>query len=129
VKWRARQGAILERPKDSFEAGIQAEIRGHLRSLDEKGKRLFIEKHADLTALAALLLAPPYLSGLLDADVAFAKRKVDGHVDPEILKAMQDTAKAHTEAQAGWTRAIMLIAEGAGLTRDASGWRLPGEAA
>jgi hypothetical protein len=42
---------------------------------------------------------------------------------------MDETAKAHAEAQNGWMRAITLIAEGAGLQRTVNGWRLPGEAA
>ena len=78
----------------------------------------FLEKNAtDPVVAAALLTAPPFLSGLSDAELALVKHKVEQHVSPEIAEARDATLKAMKEAEAGWQRAIDKIAERAGLTK------------
>ena len=70
--------------------------------------------------------APPFLSGLTVADVAFVQTKVEQHVAPEIAKARDATLKAMKEAEQGWQRAVDKIGERAGLTKGADGtWRDP----
>jgi hypothetical protein len=97
-----------------------------VKSLDSKGRRLFIE-NAGPTELSAMLLAPSYLSGLAESELLAAKRKAEQHIDPKIRQAVADTAEAHNDVQSAWTRAIDTIARASGLQRDANGWRLPDE--
>ena len=87
----------------------------------------FLEKNAtDPVVAAALLTAPPFLSGLSDAELALVKHKVEQHISPEIAEARNATLKAMREAEQGWQRAIAKIGERAGLTKGADGtWRDP----
>ena len=85
----------------------------------------FLEKHAtDPVVASALLTAPPFLSGLSDAEMALVKHKVEQHISPDIAEARDATLKAMKEVEAGWQKAITKIAEHAGLTKEADGtWR------
>ena len=85
----------------------------------------FLEKNAtDPVVAAALLTAPPFLSGLSDAELALVKHKVEQHVSPEIAEARTATTKAIKDVEQGWQRAIDKIAERAGLTKASDGtWR------
>jgi hypothetical protein len=68
------------------------------------------------------LTAPPFLSGLSDAELAM----VEEHISPEIAEARAATLKAMKEAEQGWQRAIDKIGERAGLSKGADGtWRDP----
>jgi hypothetical protein len=57
------------------------------------------------------------------------KFKVEQHVPPEILEAREEKTKALAEAEHGWDRAQAVIAQRAGLVKDANGsWAEPVEA-
>ena len=108
---------LSEKPEqacDSYPVAVHQEIRRHVASLN--GSKLsFIEKHASDVAPTA----PSFLSGLTDAELAAVKAKADSHLDPKIIEARQQTQRSLTEVEAGWAKAIKLIAEKGGLTKDA----------
>jgi hypothetical protein len=60
-----------------------------------KNRMSFLEAHAsDPTVASAILTAPIFLSGLSDAEIAMVRLKVEQHIAPEIVEAMDATAKA-----------------------------------
>jgi len=94
--------------------------------------RQFVEKYAaDPVIASAILTAPTFLSGLSDAELTMVWHKVETHVDPAILEARDEAAKALEEAEAGWQRAQDLVAERGGLVKGADGFchEPPGKAA
>ena len=117
---------MVKPPSNIAEATVHAQIRDRLAAMKD-GRMGFLEKNAtDPVVAAALLTAPPFLSGLSDAELALVKHKVEQHVSPEIAEARDATLKAMKEAEAGWQRAIDKIAERAGLTKTPDGtWRDP----
>lgn len=59
-----------------------------------------------------------------------SKAKVEPHLDPAIVEAGKQAAKALSDVDAGWARVIKEIANKGGLTKDASGaWGAPKEEA
>ena len=124
AKWAEKTGLAVKPPSNFAEAMLQAEIRAHLAAM--KGSKTgFLGKHAtDPRVASAVLGAPPFLSGLTDADVAFIQKRVEQHLAPEIAEARDATLKALKEAEQGWQKAIDKIGERAGLTKGPDGtWR------
>jgi hypothetical protein len=83
-KWAEKTGLGVKPPSNTAEAMVQCEIRGHLATM--KGRKIgFLEKHAtDPRVASAILGAPPFLSGLTDAEVALVQPRIEQHVAPEI---------------------------------------------
>ena len=125
-QWNAKVGLVVKPPSNIAEATVHAQIRDRLAAMKD-GRMAFLEKNAtDPVMAAALLTAPPFLSGLSDAELALVKHKVEQHVSPEIAEARDATLRALKEAQVGWQRAIDKIGETAGLTKCPDGtWRDP----
>ena len=71
AKWAEKTGLAVKPPTNIAEAVMHSEIHAHLAAM--KDNRLgFLEKHVtDQRVASAILNAPPFLSGLTDADVAF----------------------------------------------------------
>jgi len=105
--------------------GAQSEVRAHLAAM--KGNKVsFVEKHAtDPRVASAVFGAPPFLSGLTEADVALMRTSIEQHVAPEVAKARDDTLKALQEAEQGWQKAIEKISERAGLSKVLTARGLP----
>lgn len=115
-QWKAKMGTVVKPPSNIAEATVHAQIRDRCTDMKD-GRMGFLEKNAtDPVVAAALLTAPPFLSGLSDAELALVRHKVEQHVSPEIAAARDATLKAMKEAEAGWQRAIEKIGERAGLT-------------
>jgi hypothetical protein len=123
-QWAAKVGLTIKAASNIHEATVHAQIRDRLAAMKD-GRMGFLEKNAtDPVVAAALLTAPPFLSGLSGAELALVKHKVEQHVSPEIAEARDATLKAAKEAEAGWQSAIRKIAERAGLTKSPNGtWR------
>ena len=88
-----------------------------------KGSKLgFVERHvSDPRVASAVLGAPPFLSGLTDAEIAVVQNRLEQQVAPEIADARDATLKAMKEAEEGWQRAMDKIAERGGLTKLSGG--------
>jgi hypothetical protein len=118
--WQGMTGATIKPAANIAEASIHAQIRDRLHAT--KDKMSFVEKYAgDPVVASAIMTAPLCLSGLSDAEVAMVRKKIESHVDPRIIEAREQTTKALKETEAGWQRAQQLIAERAGLRRNADG--------
>ena len=100
-QWKAKMGMVVKSPSNIAEATVHAQIRDRLAAMKD-GRMGLLEKNAtDPVVAAALLTAPPFLSGLSDAELALVKHKVEQHVSPEIAEARDATLKAMKEAEAG----------------------------
>ena len=85
-QWNAKVGLAVKPPSNIAEATVHAQIRDRLAAMED-GRMGFLEKNAtDPVVAAALLTAPPFLSGLSDAELALVKHKVEQHVAPELPK-------------------------------------------
>jgi hypothetical protein len=100
---------------------VHSEIRAHLAAM--KGSKLgFVEQHLkDPRVASPVLGAPPFLSGLTDAEVDVVRKRIEQQVAPEIAEARDATLKALEQAEQGWQRAINKIGEPAGLTKAPEG--------
>lgn len=120
AKWQEMVGMSIKPASNIAEASIHAQIRDRLHAA--KNKMSFVEQYAaDPVVASAIMTAPLCLSGLSDAEVAMVKKKIESHVDPRILEAREQVTKALKECEQGWQRAQQLIAERAGLRRNADG--------
>ena len=126
AKWSEETGLPTNPPSNIGDAMMQAEIRSHLAAM--KGSKMdFLAKHAiDPRVAAAVLGAPPFLSGLSDTEAVVVKRRIEQYVAPEVVKVREATLRALQEAEGGWQRALDKIGERAGLTKGPNGaWRDP----
>jgi hypothetical protein len=80
----------------------------------------FIDAHATEVA-AAVLTAPPFLTGLTPAEIRIVKQCVAARTNPEIAAAKQATTKALSETEAGWRAAVRQISARGGLTQVGNG--------
>ena len=94
AKWAEKTGLAIKPPSNIAEAMVQCEIRAHLAAM--KGSKVgFLEKHAtDPRVASAVLGAPPFLSGLTDAEVALVQTRVEQRVAPEVAEGRDATLKA-----------------------------------
>ncbi len=121
AKWEEKTGMVIKPPANIAEAVVYSEIRAHLAAMKEN-KVDFVERHlSDPRVTSAVLSAPPFLSGLTDAEIAVVQTRIEQHVAPEIAGARDATLKAVKEAEHGWQRAMDKIGERAGLTKGADG--------
>jgi hypothetical protein len=119
AKWEEQTGMTVKPPTNVAEAVVYSEIRAHLAAI--KGSKLgFVERHvSDQRVASAVIGAPPFLSGLTDAEVAVVRNRIEQHLAPEIAEARDATLKALEHAEQGWQRALDKIGERAGLAKGA----------
>jgi hypothetical protein len=105
-------------PEDIATATLHAQVRRHIADMknDEPAHRLsFIDKHYD-DVIDAVLTAPPFLSGLNDAEYNAVRQKFEKRVlGEEVSEAKAAAEKALQGAEKGWQRAIKVIAERGGI--------------
>ena len=118
--WAAKLGEIVKPAEDIATATVYAQIRDRVRDMD-KDRLAFLNEHAgDPVIASAILTAPAFLSGLSNTERAVVKRRIEKHfISPEIADAKAATEKALAEAEHGWSRAMELIAQSAGLEKAA----------
>jgi hypothetical protein len=129
-RWRAKAKAVIKKPDDACEVALHQEIRQHVSGLKDTERLSFIARTGDAAVLSALLLAPPFLSGLTKNEIAIvqakAKTLTESSLDPEIRKAKAATEGALADLNRGHRVAMKLIAERGGLVQDATGsWVVP----
>jgi hypothetical protein len=120
AKWEAKLSAVVKPPKDHGEAVIAAQIRDRLSNMsDMKDRMAFLQRHGgDPTVASAILLAPPFLSGLSDAELALVRSKIERvALPPEVIEAKAAVAKALAEVERGWLLANDKIASRGGLEK------------
>ena len=59
--------------------------------------------------------APPFVSGLTDAEVAFLSKNLEQHAPPEIIKERDFVQKALAEVERRWRGARARLAKRGGL--------------
>lgn len=125
--WAEKVGMTVKRAADVHEATVHAQIRDRLFAM--KDRMSFLEQNgADPVIGSALLTAPQFLSGLSDVELKMLRHKMETRVAPEIAAAKVDTARALAEAEEGWDRAQVVIAQRAGLVKNADGiWSQPAD--
>ena len=121
TKWDDEIGLTPQIPASIGESVQLSEIRSYISVM--KGNRVdFVAKHAsDPRVVAAVLGAPAFLSGLIDADINIVRSQVAKRVAPEIAVAKDATLKALLETEAGWRTAIRQISDRGGLGRPHDG--------
>lgn len=78
---------------------INTEIRNHVRDMPAEKRQKFLEDalaRKDVTTLTALLGAPAYLSGLMDAEVTYYTRKYHELNHPEVVQRLTALRGAKT---------------------------------
>jgi hypothetical protein len=108
---------VIKVAENIGEATIHAQVRERLAFMKKEDRLGFLEKHGgDPVLAAAVLSAPPFLSGLSDSELALIKHRIEKHLMPgEVAEAKAATEKALVEAERGWTRATELITQRGGL--------------
>ena len=96
-KWDEQLGLTPQQPGTFGDAMIQAEIRSHLASLKGGDRMAFIDAHATEVA-AAVISAPPFLSGLTPAELNIVKQRIEARANPEIAEAKVATTKGHARS-------------------------------
>jgi hypothetical protein len=129
AKWEAKLSALLRPPKDHGEAVVAAQIRDRLSNMSGmKDRMAFLEKHGgDPIVANAVLLAPPFLAGLSEHELALVRSKVERvALPPEIIEAKVAVAKALAEVERGWRLANDKIALRGGVAKGLDGaWSQP----
>jgi hypothetical protein len=121
AKWAERTGMATKPPTNIAEAVVQSEIRAHLAAIKDS-KMSFLQRHVtDPRVASAVLGAPPFLSGLTDAEIAVVQKRIEEHVAPEVAEARNATLKALEQAEQGWQRAMNKIGERSGLSKGPDG--------
>lgn len=114
AKWNDQLGVTPKKPTDVATAMMHAEIRSRV-SAQKPGDRLaFISGHVEDCG-AAILTAPPMLSGLSATELNIVRHTLEMRTNPEIAKAKQDTMQALAHAEQGFRNAVRTIRERAGL--------------
>ena len=114
AKWNDELGITPKLPTDPVVAMMHAEIRSRV-SAQKPGDRLaFISGHIEDCA-AAILTAPPMLSGMSATELNIVRHTLEMRTNPEIAKAKQDTMQALAHAEQGFRNAVRTIRERAGL--------------
>jgi hypothetical protein len=99
---------------------VHAQIRDRLFAI--KDRMTFLEQNGvDPVIASAVLTAPQFLSGLSEAELKMLRHKIETHISPEITAARQSSAQALAEVEQGWERAQAVIAQRAGLVKNAEG--------
>jgi hypothetical protein len=112
-RWANKLSEIIKPAEDPHGVALHAQIRDRVAALSKEDRLMFLTKHGDDPLVAsALLLAPPFLSNITDAEAAMIRAKMERiALSPEIIEARDATSKALAAAEKGWGRAISLIAQ------------------
>lgn len=123
--WAEKVGMTIKPASNIHEATVHAQIRDRLFAM--KDRMSFLEQNGvDPVIASAVLMAPQFLSGLTEAELKMLRHKIETHISPEITAARQSSAQALVEAEQGWERAQAVIAQRAGLVKNAEGtWSQP----
>lgn len=114
AKWNDELGVTPKLPTDVATAMMHAEIRSRV-SAQKPGDRLaYISGHIEDCG-AAILTAPPMLSGLSATELNIVRHTLELRTNPEVAKAKQDTMQALVHAEQGFRNAVRTIRERAGL--------------
>jgi hypothetical protein len=114
-KWADKVDQAIKRPApdDVATATMYAQVRRHIADMKEGGpahRLSFTDKHYD-DVIDAVLTAPPFLSGLNDAEYNVVRTKFERRIlGEEVVEAKAAAEKAMQEAERGWQRAIKAIA-------------------
>ena len=82
-KWDDQLKAALKPAANEVEAALHGEIRRYVAGLKDKQRLAFLEQNAsDPIVAAAVLEAPPFLTGLTSAEAAMIKHKIEASVLP-----------------------------------------------
>jgi hypothetical protein len=123
-KWEAKVSTVVRPPKDHGEAVVAAQIRDRLSNTsDVKDRMAFLEKHSsDPTVASAILLAPSFLSGLSEQELALVRSKIERvALPPDIIGAKAAVSNALAEVERGWRLAYEKIASRGGLAKGLDG--------
>jgi len=122
-KYEAKINSNLKPATDPQTVGVHAQIRGQLHAMKDVKERMsfFGRNGSDLTLISAALSAPPYVSGLSDAEVALLRKKLEQHARPEIVDERDFVHKALTEVERGFRAARARIAKRGGLEKAPDG--------
>jgi hypothetical protein len=120
AKWDRELGLAPEPSTTISDAMIAAETRAYLAALKPAERMAFIDNHV-AEAGAAVLTAPPFLSGLTPAELAVVKRLIEARTNPEVAASKAAILKAMGQTEAGWRNAAAQIAERGGLEKGHDG--------
>jgi hypothetical protein len=116
-KYKARIKTKLQPATDPQAVGIHTQIRGQLLAIkDPKERMSFLGRNGkDITLISAALSAPPYLSGLSDAEVVLLQKNLEKHAAPEVINERDFVRKALAEIERGGRAAQSRIAKRGGF--------------
>ena len=123
AKYEAEINSNLKPATDAQSVGLHAQIRGQLLAIKDPKERMnFLGRNgSDLTLIAAVLNAPPYVCGLNKAEVALLRKNLERHAPPEIIQERDFVHKALDEIERGWRAARARIAKRGGLEKAPDG--------
>ena len=112
TKWAAKVAEIIKAPEDPRDVAIHAQVRDRVANMSKEDRFKFLQQHGDdLLVASALLTAPPFISGLSEAETALIRSKMERiALAPEVLEAKDAVTKAMASAERGWRAAMALIA-------------------
>jgi hypothetical protein len=127
-KYEQKINSILQPATDPQSVGIHAQIRAQLLGMKDPQERTsFLQRNGtELTLISAALSAPPYLSGLTDAELALLRKNLENQVQPEVIAERDFVQKAMEEVERGWRAAKARIAKRGGLEAGDSPRQLAG---
>ena len=119
TKWAAKVAEIIKAPEDPRDVAIYAQVRDRVANMSKEDRFTFLQKQGDdLLVASALLTAPPFISGLSEAEAALIRSKMERiALAPEVLEAKDAVTKAMASAERGWSAATRLVAERGGLVQ------------
>ena len=120
-RWDKDLGLTPKAPDSISESMQLSEIRAHIAAMKEN-RVGFVTKHADdPRVVAAILGAPPFLSGLTDAEFDVVKAQIAKRTNPAVASAKDETMKALQQCESGWRTAIRQISGRGGLEKSHDG--------
>ena len=116
-KWNAKIDEVIKPAEDVHTAMIYGKILDRVAAMPRESRLTFFQEHSDdLQIASALLLAPSFVSGLSDTELAVIRSKIGTRIlGAEVVEARAAAEKALSVATKGWARSISLIEERAGL--------------
>jgi hypothetical protein len=119
ARWNAKIDEAIRPATDHGTAATYVQVRDYVRTLDEKARLAFVDKHIDdddAVVTSAVLTAPSFLSGLTPVEIGVIRSKLARRtLDAEVFEERERVAAAMAVAERGWPRACTLIEERAGL--------------
>ena len=118
-KWAEKVAVHVKPAADHAEAIMHAQIRAKIADMKEN-RFAFLQKHAaaDPQIAAALLSAPPFLSGLSESELALLRNEVEKkYLGPEVSEAKGQVADALLEAERSLRAGQAMIRNSAGVDK------------